>query len=374
MSDYNRYPRDTWLDVDLGQLRRNIEIIGEIAGVSLLVVVKANAYGHGLLPCARVAEACGVRMLGVATIGEACLLQEAGIETAILRITAYGPDEMEPMIRSGVHFFVWREDQIKGAGRIAARLGVQARVHLKVDTGFGRLGLFPEDAPGVVRVACAEPGVVLEGVCSHFHSADAEDISSAQMQMQRFNHVVEMLETEGICPSLVHLANSPGLLRFPEARYNMVRTGVITYGMPYEDGFPLPEGIHEIAQWKARIVSVRTLPRGHVVGYGAQYVTQEKEKIGIIPAGYADGLHRFPANVNEVLLSGRIVPVVGRVCMDQAMIRIPSDMDVAIGQEVVILGEQDGGCIGSLDIARRWGTNNYDVVCNIAPRVPRVYV
>jgi alanine racemase len=153
----------------------------------------------------------------------------------------------------------------------------------------------------------------------------------------------------------------------------MVRSGVITYGLPYEEGFPIPDGVSPIATWKARLVSVRKLPPRHVVSYGGQYVTSGTETIAIIPVGYADGLHRFPKNANEVLFKGHRIPTVGRICMDQAMIRIPDTLDAAVGDEVVILGRQGDLEIDSLDIARRWGTNNYDVLCNISSRVPRVY-
>ena len=153
----------------------------------------------------------------------------------------------------------------------------------------------------------------------------------------------------------------------------MVRSGVITYGVPYEEGFPLPDGIQPVASWKARIVSVKTLPPGHVVSYGGQYVTSGVETIAILPVGYADGLHRFPKNVNQVLFRCQRIPTVGRICMDQAMIRIPDELKAAVGDEVVIIGQQGETEIDSLDVARRWGTNNYDVLCNISARVPRIY-
>jgi len=172
----------------------------------------------------------------------------------------------------------------------------------------------------------------------------------------------------------VHLANSPGLLRFPEARFDMVRSGVITYGLPYEEGFALPDGLAPIASWKARIVSLRQLPPGHVVSYGGQYVTSGVETIAIIPVGYADGLHRFPKNINEVLWRGHRIKTVGRICMDQTMLRIPDGETAQLGDEVVILGRQGRDEITSLDIANRWGTNNYDVLCNIRSRVPRVFL
>lgn len=373
MSFYDSILRNTWLDVDLAQFRTNIRLIQEEAGVPVLIVVKANAYGHGLVECGRTAQDAGAAMLGVATLGESALLRDGGVSIPLLRITAYGLDEVEHLVGQGVDFFVWTTDQLDEAEKAAAAQNRKARVHLKIDSGMGRAGLFAPEALAFAREILKRPSLEFVGLVSHFYLADSTDTSSVTSQLIKFNQALDALEAEGIAPPLIHIANSPGLLRFPEARFNMVRSGVISYGMPYEDGFALPEGIKPIAQWKARLVSVRQLPPGHVVSYGGQYVTQSTETIAIIPLGYADGLHRHPKNVNQVLWNGQILPTVGRICMDQCMIRIPDGQTAKMGDEVVILGSQGDQEITSLDIAARWGTNNYDVVCNISPRVPRVY-
>lgn len=365
--------RNTWLDVDLAQLGRNFQIIQREAGVPVLVVVKANAYGHGLVECARTLAATGARMFGVATVCEAMALRHAGITTDILRITAYGPDEVPDMVASDIQFFCWEEEHLRLANEAALELRKIARLHLQIDTGMGREGLFAEQALDFAKLARRYGNIELVGITSHFYLADSDDTSSVERQYRNFMSAVSALEREGLRPPIAHLANSPGLLRFPQARLDMVRSGVITYGLPYEEGFPLPEGIRPIATWKARIVSVKTLPPGHVVSYGGQYVTAGFETIAILPVGYADGLHRFPRNVNHVLLQGRRVPTVGRICMDQAMIRIPDDLRASVGDEVVIIGRQQDNEIDSLDVAKRWGTNNYDVLCNISPRVPRIF-
>lgn len=373
MTPYDLSLRNTWLEVDLAQFQTNIRIIQKEAGVPVLVVVKANAYGHGLVECGLTAEGAGAAMLGVATLGEGALLREAGVRIPLLRITAYGLNEVEELVKQESDFFVSIPEHLDAAQAAAAKLHKTARVHLKVDTGMGRTGVFADQALDFARDILSRPGLEFAGLASHFYLADAADTSSVASQLARFNQALSALEGAGIAPRLIHIANSPGLLRFPEARFTMVRSGVISYGMPYEDGFDLPEGIKPIAQWKARLVSVRRLPPNHVVSYGAQYTTSTDETIAIIPLGYADGLHRHPKNVNEVLWNGQILPTVGRICMDQAMIRIPEGQTAALGDEVVLLGAQGGQEITSLEIAARWGTNNYDVVCNISPRVPRVY-
>jgi alanine racemase len=238
---------------------------------------------------------------------------------------------------------------------------------------MGREGIFAEQAVAFAKTAQLYEHIRLVGITSHFYLADGIDTSSVEKQYRNFTAAINALEHEGLRPPIAHLANSPALLRFPHTRFDMVRSGIVTYGLPYEEGFTLPEAIRPIATWKARLVSVKKLPPGHVVSYGGQYVTSSTETIAIIPLGYADGLHRFPKNVNEVLFRGERLPTVGRICMDQAMIRIPDNLGAAVGDEVVILGRQGDREIDSLDIARRWGTNNYDVLCNISPRVPRVY-
>jgi alanine racemase len=313
-------------------------------------------------------------MFGVATVCEAMALRNAGITTDILRITAYGPDEVSDMVASDIQFFCWEEEHLRLANEAALQVGKVARLHLQIDTGMGREGLFANQALDFARLARQYESIELIGVTSHFYLADGDDTSSVEHQYRNFTNALAALEREGLRPPIAHLANSPGLLRFPHARFDMVRSGVITYGLPYEEGFPLPEGMRPIATWKARIVSVKTLPPGHVVSYGGQYVTAGFETIAILPVGYADGLHRHPKDVNCVLFQGRRVPTVGRICMDQAMIRIPEDLRATVGDEVVIIGKLADLEIDSLEVATRWGTNNYDVLCNISPRVPRVYL
>lgn len=372
--NYDLYPRDTWLEVNLGQFENNVKIIQKTAGKRVLVVVKANAYGHGLVPCGLAAERAGAAMLGVATVGEAALLRRAGVEIPILRMTAYGLAEVKSFIEQDVDFFVWTVEQIREADKCAHTMGKKARVHLKIDTGMGRAGVFVDDMAPIVDEIKQSNNLIFAGVCSHFHSADADDTFSTEKQINIFNNALKILEEMDVRPDYIHLANSPGLLRFEHARYNMVRSGVITYGLFYERGYPLPDGVKPIAQWKARVVSVKTLPAHHGVGYGVRYQTPESENIAILPVGYADGFHRFPDNVNEVLLNSRRVRVVGRVCMDQCMLKIPHEMHVQVGDEAVLIGRQGDNYLEPLDIADKWGTNNYDVLANIDVRVPRVYV
>ena len=373
MSQYDKHIRNTWLEVDLGQFRRNIEIIQKTAETRVLVIVKSNAYGHGLERCGIAAQEAGAEMLGVATCGEGALLREAGVTIPLLRVTAYGMNEIEPMIADDTHFIIWTAEQVKTANEIAGKLNKTAKVHLKIDTGMGRAGVFAEDVAPIAQDIDTAEHIDMVGVCSHFHSAEAAPESSIE-QMKKFDQALDTLAGMNIKPDYIHLANSRGLLKFPQARYNMVRSGVVTYGLPYDASFPLPDGMAAIAQWKARVLSVRTFPKNHVISYGGQYKTQKDgERIAIIPLGYVDGFQRFPAEVNEVLIRGRKLKTVGRICMDQCHVTIPDDMDVREGEEVVVLGTQGDAEITSVDIGNRWGTNKYDVLCGISARVPRLY-
>lgn len=374
MSEYNEYLRNTWFEIDLDQFRKNIQIVKEQVKTRVLVVVKANAYGHGLVPCGLAAVKAGVDMLGVATIGEAALLRKSGVEIPILRMTAYGLNEVESFIQEDIHFFAWTEAQIKEADKIAAKLNKKAKIHLKIDTGMGRAGVFAEDVEVIAKFITNSQNVDFEGVCSHFHTADMPETDSVFRQIEKFELAVTTLEKMDIVPPYIHLSNSPALLRFKEARYNMVRTGVITYGQYYERDTELFEGMRAIGTWKARLVSIKTLPNDHGISYSVKYRTSGEEKVGIIPVGYADGFHRRPLGANKVLLHGHLIPVVGSVCMDQCMVIIPNEINADLGDEIVLMGRQEGKYIDSLDIADKWGTNNYDVFANISGRVPRVYI
>ena len=374
MSEHDDYIRNTWFEVDLGQFKKNIQIIQKHTKTRVLVVVKANAYGHGIVACGKAAEEAGATMLGVATVSEAAMLRQAGVKTSILRMTAYGLNEMESFIEHDVDFFAWKKDQIDIANELAGKAGKKANAHLKIDTGMGRAGVFAEDVKPIAQIINDVEHVNFEGVCSHFHTADMPETDSVFKQMEKFNLAVDTLEGMGIIPPFIHLSNSPALLRFEEARYNMVRTGVVTYGQYYERDTDMLEGMKAIGTWKARVLNIKTLPPDHGVSYSVKYRTKGEEKIGIIPVGYTDGYRRRPLDSNEMLLHGRRVPVVGSVCMDQCMIKIPDDLDAQEGDEVVLMGGQGSDYIDSLDIADKWGTNNYDVFANISMRVPRVYV
>jgi alanine racemase len=266
---------------------------------------------------------------------------------------------------------VWSEDQLQAAIASASATGMPAGVHVKVDSGMNRIGLPPGEAVEFMRRVEAAAGVVCQGVYTHFACADSADRRPTEKQHASFAAVVEALQAAGLRPQWVHAANSAGALAFPEARWDLVRSGVGIYGMHPSKDVPLPDGFEPALQWKSRLTMVKQVPAGQGVSYGHAYVTQRNERLGTVSVGYADGFRRQDGNV--VLVGGRRVPVVGRVCMDQCLVQLDSVPGARVGDEVVLLGPQGEERITAEEIGARWGTINYEVTCGITERVGRVY-
>jgi alanine racemase len=255
--------------------------------------------------------------------------------------------------------------------RAAVNLRRRARAHVKVDTGMGRLGLLPDRVLPFVREVGRLPGLALEGIFTHFSVADAEDLDYTRWQLARFQGVLERLAEAGVAWRYVHAANSAALLRLPAARFDMVRLGIAMYGLPPAPQVPLPAGFRPAMSWRTTVAQVKTLPPGSYVSYGNTYRTAGAETIAVIPVGYADGFRRAPTRWREVLVRGRRAPIVGRVCMDQTMIRVDHVPGVRVGDEVVLIGAQGDDAITADEVADWLGTINYEVVSEILARVPR---
>lgn len=358
--------------IDLRQFRANLEALLKEARVPALLVVKANAYGHGIVQIAREAVATGVAMLGVATIGEAEAIRLAGVHGRILVMAPMDDIEIRECIGAGLEIFAWSPDHVALAEEEAARRGLRARLHLKVDTGMHRMGVRPDCISEVVESLRAARCVDLVGVATHFVAADTEDALLVASQLMEFNSCVAQVRAAGLTPT-VHAANSPAAIRFPEARFDMVRLGVIAYGLLPAGWMKLPSGVGPALTWKAKVVNVGRIEACEGVSYGWEYRAKSATRVATIAVGYADGWRRAPKNVNVVALRGRLARVIGRVCMDQCVLEVPSDLECACGDDVVLLGRQDAVELSAEAIAERWGTNNYDVVCGIRSRVPRVY-
>jgi alanine racemase len=311
-------------------------------------------------------------MLGVACLSEAAALRQAGIEAPIL-VLGYTPAwQAREALRLDVTATTFDLDTMRSFGEAAHDLGRTARVHVKVDTGMGRLGLLPDDVVPALRQAVELPGLAIEGIFTHFSVADEVDESYTYLQLERFREVLRQLERAGIHIPLVHAANSAAMLRVPDARYNMVRVGIALYGLPPSQAVPLPAGFRQALAFKTRIAQVKLLPPGSFVSYGNTYRTRGHERVAVIPVGYADGFRRAPLNWGEVLVHGQRAPIVGRVCMDQTMLSVTHIPEARQGDEVVLIGRQGNDEITVEEVATRLGTVNYEVVSEILARVPRV--
>jgi alanine racemase len=371
----------TWVEVDLNAIENNVRLIARRSGVQVMAIVKANAYGHGARAVARAALRAGATWLGVARLEEALELRRAGLDCPIL-LLGYTPlTRFEEAIGQRLSLTVWNLAQLEAAFSASRRVGEKARLHLKVDTGMGRLGVQAEDAAAFARQMVKFPDLIFEGLFTHLARADDPIDGPTEKQMALFSEVLQSLEAAGVAlsttgPLLVHAANSAASLTRPDACFNLVRTGIAMYGLHPSAQCFLPAEYRPALSWKTVLSQVKTLPAGRGISYGHEYTTAGEERIGTVPLGYADGFRRVKGNgveYNEVLVNGRRVPVIGRVCMDQLMVQLDATPQANAGDEVVVIGEQGEECIRAEEVARRWETVNYEVVCGISSRVPRLY-
>jgi len=384
--------RPTWLEIDLGAIAHNVRRLAALAGdAQLMISLKADAYGHGAVQVAQTALLNGATWLGVACFSEGLALRRAGIAAPIL-ILGYTPAwQARDVLRHDLTATVFDLDVAQALGRAAVALDRPARVHVKVDTGMGRLGVFPEQAVDFVRALVAYHGLAVEGIFTHLAVADgASEWETAYTgdQLAAFNRTLADLTAAGIEIPLIHAANSAALLQSPNAIRNtqyairntqsairnpqsLVRVGIAVYGLDPSPQVRCPADFRPALAWKTQVAQVKELPAGSYVGYGATYRTAGVERIAVIPVGYADGFRRAPQHWGQVLVRGRRAAIVGRVCMDQAMLDVTGIPGVRQGDEVVLIGRQGEDAITAEEVAARLGTINYEVVSAILARVPR---
>lgn len=367
----DRLHYSTYVEIDLAAIQQNIRWFVEHSGVQVMAVVKANAYGHGMIPVAKAALQAGAQWCGVARIEEALDLRSAIPNCPILILGYTPPAQMQSAIEGEISLTIWDEAQLEQASHAAQQTGHSARLHLKVDTGMGRLGIQPEKASALAQKIARTPGVIFEGLFTHFARADEAESGPTELQEARFREVLGMMEKVGLRPQLIHAANSAASLRRPSAHFDLLRVGIAMYGLQPSDDCRLPESFQPALRWKAVLSQVKSVPAGTGLSYGHVYITRQQERIGTVPVGYADGFRRIAGN--QALIHGRRVPVIGRVCMDQIMVQLDSVPEACAGEEVVLIGQQNGERITAEEVAKRWGTINYEVTGGIGARVPRIY-
>lgn len=363
-------------DIDLDAIRTNIKTMKSKIpeGKKLLAVIKANAYGHGAVEVAEALEDLA-DYYGVACLDEAVELRRAGVHKPILILGMTDESLYEELVRYDVTQTIFSVEQAEALAMQAGRQNKRAKLHVKLDTGMNRIG-FPccqESVKDIVRIA-RMPELDVEGIFTHYYKADAVDKTSAMKQLDAYTRMIEALEREGVTFALRHISNSAGIMEMPNDRYDMVRSGISTYGLYPSDEMDRERCIlYPAMQLKARVVHVKTVPAGETIGYGGTYQVQEDSRIATVGVGYADGYPRALSNQGRMLVHGEYAPITGRVCMDQTMIDVSHIPDVQVGDEVVLVGTQREHCLTVEELSGMSASFNYEFVCDVSRRVPRVF-
>ena len=366
--------RPTVVEVSLGRLGENFRAIeAAVAPAAVMPVLKANAYGHGLVPVARHFAALGAASFGVAFLEEAMALRHAGITLPLLVMGGILGDQIPAFLRHDLTLTASSIDKLRQIDAAAADLGVTAKVHLKIDTGMERIGVHYYSARGLLERAAECRHLVVEGIYSHFANADAADLGSARVQLARFLDVLSWYDERGVTPPVRHIANSGGILQLPESYLDLVRPGILLYGVYPSDEVRRSIAVRPALSWKSRVVYFKVVAPGHPVSYGSTWQSDHPVRIVTVPVGYGDGYFRALSNAARVIIRGKQYPVVGRVCMDQIMVNIEWD-SAYNGDEVVLLGGDGDAAITCEHLADWAGTIPYEILTNINTRVPRVYV
>lgn len=370
--------RPLWAEINLDNLAYNIRQVKKNTKENTLItaVVKANAYGHGSIESAKTFLNNGADRLAVATLSEAIELRRGSIDAPIL-ILGYTPKAQYPLIVIGdIIQTIYDYESAKALSQGAVKLGKTAIVHIKIDSGMGRIGFSPNDeaVEEIIRI-CQLPNLKIEGIYTHFATADEKDKSGTRLQYNKFIKVIDELEEKGIYIPIKHAANSAAIMELPEYNLDMVRAGIMLYGLyPSDEVCRDRVDLKPAMTLKAKVSYVKEVPKGTGISYGQIFVTERESKIATIPIGYADGLTRLLTSKGEAFMKGRRVPIVGKICMDQCMLDVTDIDDVSIGDEVVLFGYGVEGYPHVDEIAKKLGTINYEVICMLGRRIPRVYI
>jgi len=368
-----------WAEINLDNIAHNVREIRRITNkrAELMGVVKADAYGHGVMEVTKTLLENGVTSLAVSMLDEAIQLRKNGINVPILILSYTDPARAEEIILNNVTQTVFSHDLAEALSKAAVKLDKRAKIHIKIDTGMTRVGFAPgySAVKDVVRISKL-PGIIIEGLFTHFASADEKDSEYTLMQFERFMSICTELNRIGILIPIRHVANSAAVIQFPQMHLNMVRPGIILYGMyPSEEVDRSRINLKPAMELKANVILVKDVEEGTSISYGRIFTTNRKSRIATIPIGYADGYTRLLSNKGKVLINGQVAPIVGRICMDQCMIDVTDVRgEVKVGDEVTLIGAQGENRITAEDVADQIGTINYEVTCVIGKRIPRVYL
>ena len=378
-----------WAEIDLNAIAHNVQELRRITRpqARLMAVVKANGYGHGAIEVSRCALLNGASILGVARLEEGIQIRKAGISEPILVFGNTHPHRAGDILKYDLTQCVSSVAAARELSKAAVSLAAKLKIHLKVDTGMGRLGLLPQnfqsDNPAKINadtvaetLAIAKlDGLELEGTFTHFASADSADKTYAEYQLDLFLNYLKHLQKAGLHPSLTHAANSGAVIDMPRSHLDLVRPGIAIYGLyPSDEVDRQRVSLKPAMALKSQIIQLKNVPAGFNVSYGSTYTTRQPTKIATVPIGYADGLNRLLSSRGQMLVGGKRVPIVGRVCMDLTMLDVGDVKNVQMGDEVVVFGQQGNETLIVDEMAAELNTINYEIVTGISARVPRVYL
>ena len=393
--------RATVAEIDLNAFKHNLGRIRSLLKpqVKIMAVVKADGYGHGAVPCARAALEAGADWLGVAILEEGVELRNSGIDSPILVMGSIFPDDGKDLVHYDLSTSVSGFALAQALSRQAEKQGKTVGVHIKIDTGMGRLGMRPEDLPNFVEQAQELKNLRMEGIFTHLSSADEADPEFTLGQLSRLSQAVDSMKSKGIELSMVHAANSSAILNFPDSHLDMARPGIVLYGTlglggkysnPNQTASPGVSNLsprrvvpsvsklalrqEPVMRWKSKILQINKLPKGTPVSYNRKFTTGRESLIATLPVGYGDGLNRALSNNMDVLVRGQRAPQVGTICMDLCLIDVTDIKGVQCEDEVVLFGQQENETITVDEMSERCGTISYEILCNVGKRVPRVYL
>lgn len=374
--EINALIRPVWVEIDLEAIKANIRKIKGLIGseAQVLAVIKAEAYGHGAVKVAQVAMEEGISWFAVATPEEGIALRQAGINANILVLGPLLPNQVAAFCKYQLIGTITLLESARALSLEACRQNVEMRIHIKIDTGMGRIGFCPGEAVEQIKKVSTLPNLKIDGIYSHFATADHSDLTYARKQLKVFNTLLLGLKEQCVKIPHIHLANSAGIINLPDSYFHLVRAGIILYGLyPSDEVNKSRLPLKPAFALKTKIVQVKRVPAGTGISYGQLYHTPKETMIATLPIGYADGLNRLLSGKARVLIGGKFYPIVGMICMDQCMVDV-GDAPVQVGDEVVLIGKQGDKEITVDEIASLLGTINYEVVCMISHRVPRVYL
>lgn len=365
-----------WVEINLDHIKHNIRTVKSILTkkTKILVVVKADGYGHGAIEVSRIAVSCGVDYLGVANCQEAIVLRKAKINIPILVLGIIFPQDVPKIIKYNLTPAIYRLKIAQNLSRLAKKHGQNVKIHVKIDSGMGRMGILPEQAVNFLKKLQKLPYIELEGIYTHLATADEEDSNYTWEQFKKFKILLKELEKENIYIPLKHISNSAASVKFPVMHLDMVRVGIMTYGLYPSSYCSQKINLKPAMYFKTKILQIKNLPKGSGISYGKTYITSKDTKVAILPVGYNNGYSRLLSNKGQVIIKGRKVPLVGRVCMDLCMVDVSKIEDLKEEEEVILFGGSSHNSISVDEIAKICYSINYEIVCQVGKSVPRVYI